>query len=178
MGRGIKNRFEITTLMKHIKVVESGCWEWQAGRQRFGYGTIEIDGKKWTAHRLSWALHHGREPTLWILHHCDNPPCCNPDHLYEGTPADNHRDSVERGRARCVMPTLEDRRKPRLNKLTDAEVIAIARSTEPVEHIAWRYRCSMGHVSQIRNGHRKSKVTGIEPKPVRRPITRMSAHPA
>ncbi|MGH7024521.1 MAG: HNH endonuclease signature motif containing protein [Caulobacteraceae bacterium] len=52
------------------------------------------------AHRLAWELANGPIPDgLLILHKCDNPVCCNPDHLFLGTAADNHADCAAKGRA-------------------------------------------------------------------------------
>jgi hypothetical protein len=56
--------------------------------------------KKMGAHRASWIVTHGEiPPGRWVLHHCDNPPCINPAHLYLGGPADNVRDRVARNRS-------------------------------------------------------------------------------
>ena len=74
------------------------CWEWQGARRPFGHGHLKVDGKLVAAHRLSWQLASGRESVLHILHSCDNPPCVNPNHLREGTPADNMRDAIQRNR--------------------------------------------------------------------------------
>lgn len=53
------------------------------------------------AHRASWVIHNGDIPDgLFVLHHCDNPKCVNPSHLYLGTAADNSNDRVKRGRSR------------------------------------------------------------------------------
>lgn len=83
----------------------SGCWEWTGkSRSAFGYGLIRLSkaegGKLIGAHRLAWELTNGPIPEgLCVLHSCDNPPCCRPDHLHLGTKADNMREKVERGRA-------------------------------------------------------------------------------
>lgn len=76
------------------------CWPWQGELRSNGYGVCRVGARRHNAHRVAWSLHHGREPDLQILHHCDNPSCCNPAHLYEGTQAENIRDMVQAGRAR------------------------------------------------------------------------------
>ena len=78
----------------------SGCWEWIGTRNRKGgYGRLKFGGKMAMAHRVAKELATGIAPgDLCVLHHCDNPPCVNPAHLYFGTRADNARDCVSRGR--------------------------------------------------------------------------------
>lgn len=67
-----------------------------------GYGVIgEGDKKVHLTHRLSWVYHNGEIPDgLCVLHHCDNPRCVNPKHLFLGTRADNNKDMLNKGRAR------------------------------------------------------------------------------
>jgi len=81
------------------------CWEWIAAHHSFGYGVFRIGSKaKGTAcnakaHRMAWLLTNGPiPPGLHVLHRCDNPPCCNPAHLYLGNDWANQRDRVTRGR--------------------------------------------------------------------------------
>jgi hypothetical protein len=75
------------------------CWIWKGYRHPFGYGNIRVGGVTKLTHRVSYELHTGPIPDgLHVLHRCDNPPCCNPDHLYVGTNDDNTRDRITRGR--------------------------------------------------------------------------------
>ncbi len=74
------------------------CLEWQGKRQR-GYGAVKINGKTYKTHRFAWMLTYGEIPTgLLVCHHCDNPPCCRPDHLFLGTFLDNNRDAIAKKR--------------------------------------------------------------------------------
>lgn len=77
----------------------SECWPWLASF-RGDYGYIRITGKGEQAHRIAWALANGRSipAGLLIRHSCDNPACCNPQHLLLGTQAQNVLDAIERGR--------------------------------------------------------------------------------
>ncbi len=78
------------------------CWEWSMSRLKSGYGRVIIGGRQIRAHRVSYEVAHGRVPSgLNVLHHCDNPPCVNPVHLYAGTQLENCRDVYARNR----MPT-------------------------------------------------------------------------
>jgi hypothetical protein len=81
------------------------CWEWLAGKTKKGYGKVNMNGATVLAHRLSYALYHKRtlNSLKLILHHCDNPGCVNPTHLYEGTYSDNMRDKMIRGRGYSPM---------------------------------------------------------------------------
>lgn len=82
--------------------VGDACWEWQAARERAGYGVFnpsKAPGKKQSAHRFSWELHYGPIPDgMWVCHRCDNPSCVRPDHLFLGTPRDNYEDMHQKGR--------------------------------------------------------------------------------
>ena len=77
------------------------CWEWTGARSPAGYGRIKGDNGTLQAHRVAYELTHGPIPDgLFVMHSCDNPPCCNPAHLSVGTNADNVHDSMRKGRAR------------------------------------------------------------------------------
>lgn len=79
------------------------CWIWTAGTTRNGYGTMRISThgrrRQEGAHRIAWLVFRGPIPDgLIVCHKCDNPPCCNPDHLFLGTYQDNTLDCVAKGR--------------------------------------------------------------------------------
>jgi len=78
------------------------CWLWTGTRVNGGYGNINRGvGQNQTirANRAAWVLHHGPIPDgLDVLHHCDNPPCVNPTHLFCGTAKINALDASSKGR--------------------------------------------------------------------------------
>jgi HNH endonuclease len=73
------------------------CWLWIGSRS---------GGCLIKAHRYVWELVHGEPapPDGEICHHCDNPPCVNPQHLFKGTHLDNMRDRDAKGSARDSPP--------------------------------------------------------------------------
>lgn len=77
----------------------AACWPWLAA-SRDGYGRVHVEGRLMNAHGLVMRLSGVAVPEgLTILHRCDNPPCCNPAHLYVGTQQENVRDMREQLRA-------------------------------------------------------------------------------
>jgi len=82
-----------------IEKLETGCWEWQAFRNRKGYGQMSLQGRLILAHRFSFYIHNGHlSSELFVMHICDNPPCCNPAHLRLGTNKENMQDAAQKGR--------------------------------------------------------------------------------
>ena len=112
------SRVEITNLLS--------CWEWQSMKDRDGYG---VYGKKHTrSHRYAWSLVYGPIPEgKYILHKCDNPACCNPNHLYLGTQANNMRDKVAHNRHPTKL-TPDNIRTIRKLATTEATQASIART--------------------------------------------------
>lgn len=90
-------------LSRGLERKPSGCLEWTGGTNDKGYGKIGVEDKKTVyVHRLAWAITNGPIPSgLKVLHHCDNPPCCEAegdDHLFLGTQAENLADMTAKGR--------------------------------------------------------------------------------
>lgn len=87
-------------LMRHCIVPEeeSACWGWRASKKQSGYGRIRIDSVEYIASRLSFAVHKEDPGDLDVMHTCDNPECCNPEHLTLGSHQENIRDAVTKGR--------------------------------------------------------------------------------
>lgn len=81
-----------------ITANQNKCWLWQGCHGR--YGAVRIGKGMYKANRVSYALFYKKDPAdLHVLHSCDNPMCCNPNHLSLGTHADNMGDMALKGRA-------------------------------------------------------------------------------
>lgn len=94
----------IARFWSYVKKSEDGCWIWMRAVTKFGYGSFTAPYLKRGvehAHRVAWRLTYGDIPAgKQILHHCDNPACVRPDHLFIGTPRDNVLDAMNKGRMR------------------------------------------------------------------------------
>jgi hypothetical protein len=84
---------------KVINPNDGGCWGWSGGCFGNGRPAISVSGRNYLAYRVSWLIHNGSiGARRLICHSCDNPKCCNPEHLFEGTSKDNVDDMYSKGR--------------------------------------------------------------------------------
>lgn len=138
---------------KYIPVTETGCWLWTACTDRYGYGKFGVGGRVVKAHRYSWELANGPNPScLHVCHKCDTPACVNPEHLFLGTPADNSADKVAKGRHAFGSRASSA-------KLTGADAVEIYLAEGPQKLIADRYGIDPAMVSNIKRRKSWAHVT-------------------
>lgn len=133
------------------------CRLWPGKRTRAGYGRVYFGTKRWAAHRFVWWMLHGDIPDgLEVCHHCDNPPCFEPTHLFLGTTQDNKADSIRKSRhargTRCGQA-----------KLTDQDILDIRAAIAAGEtnlSISKRYPVNDASISNIRTGHTWKHIKG------------------
>lgn len=101
------NRWPKRTLAERFweKVDKLGeCWVWTAHRNALGYGVFGANRRSVLAHRMAWTLERGPIPNgLIACHHCDNPACVRPDHIFLGTHRDNAVDMTRKGRHHAAI---------------------------------------------------------------------------
>jgi hypothetical protein len=132
---------------------DNDCWEWQKYRNAKGYGMAGFNKKVMLTHRIAWLLSNGDIPSgIQVLHHCDNPPCCNPNHLFLGTNYDNVIDKIKKGRSKLNIKTGENHY---FSKLTEASVLQIRTlyfNGEKQKNIAKHFNISVCTVEKILAG--------------------------
>ena len=110
----------LDSLQKH-KEKDLICWEWKKGKDKDRYGRVQINYKLQRTHRLSYREFVGKIPEgKLVLHKCDNPPCCNPNHLFLGTKKDNSDDMKNKNRGKWLIGE-----KHGISKLNKKQVIQI-----------------------------------------------------
>lgn len=143
---------------------DTGCHLWTRNRAAFGYGQYSVTRngvhRTHTAHRLALTLRLGRpiRPGMQAIHLCDNPPCCRPDHLIEGTPKDNMADRDRKNRG--VLPNHRGV-DIATARLTPADVLVIREAMangESQRSVARRYGVHHSTIRDIATGATWSHV--------------------
>jgi DNA-binding CsgD family transcriptional regulator len=140
---------------------ESACWPWQ--RKVFRdkmYGHVYFRGKYWSSHTLAFYLGYRRKARQWVLHDCGNYLCCNPKHLYEGTPQNNADDRLRHAIERGVYNPPPEKPKyfthTRRNEAIQIKQLASdGNSTREIAKITGR---SIATINRIRYGHAQQDV--------------------
>jgi hypothetical protein len=111
------------------------------------------------AHRAAYRFWVGEIPDgLFVCHRCDNRRCCNPAHMFLGTPLDNHRDCIAKGR-RVTRPARGEA--SGLAKLTEAavrEIRATPAGRRNSRRLADKYGVTVQYLLRIRNRERWAHV--------------------
>ena len=98
----------IDRFFSKVEMVENGCWLWRPAIETNKYGKFWFNGKMVRVHRFAYETFVGPiAEGLFVCHHCDTPPCTNPEHLFSGTVHDNIADMVNKGRGRGLQPPLK-----------------------------------------------------------------------
>ena len=137
----------------------NGCWLWKTGKDKDGYGKFNPTKLQHIrAHRFSFWLVNGIIPKgMFVCHSCDNPSCVNPKHLFLGSPKDNTRDMIRKGRANRLRG--ED---CSWSKLSDESIKMIRglykRSDLTQYALAKKFNISQAQISNIVTGKRWSQI--------------------
>lgn len=139
-------------LLERAVFLENGCWIYGGSKTSDGYGVLGVGrGKQVRAHRASYETFIGSIPAgMLVCHKCDVPLCINPDHLFLGTPKDNTRDMVKKGRKHLTIGLSHPNA-----KLSDTDVVSIRRLRSrgwKLADIAERFSVSFQYVSAISKG--------------------------
>ena len=132
---------------------EDECWPWKAAVDKDGYGRITLEYRSEQAPRLAFFLDHGYWPNV-CRHSCDNPPCCNPKHLLDGTHADNSADKISRGRFKGAQPG----ERHHASKISDhqRDIVVALRGVWPQDLVGILFGLSQQGVSFIQRTWGKS----------------------
>jgi len=125
-------------LLNKVKINKiTKCWVYIGGIGKDGYGVAWFNGKCFRAHRLAYQLFRGTIPKRkHICHHCDNPPCINPNHLFVGTALDNARDCIQKGRTNYKGAKGSKHGHAKLSEVQVLEIRARIKSKEIIQYRA------------------------------------------
>ena len=131
---------------KVVKGKSNSCWLWTACTDGI-YGSVRIRNRNYKAHRVAFLLGNSVELSGMNANHtCDNPLCCNPQHLWSGTNGDNNRDREGKGRGNQPKGEKHGR-----SKLTKKQVSKIRQSSLSAKTLAKRYDVHFSTIYRIKN---------------------------
>jgi hypothetical protein len=110
-------------ILKRIKnkciIANNGCWVWSAGTNNKGRPMCSIRGKNSLAYRHAYQAYHDKSLSseIYLCHNCDNPLCCNPEHIFEGDNKTNQLDYNNK----YDKPIIERSSKTCPNNLSDTD---------------------------------------------------------
>lgn len=143
------------------RVTRSGdCLLWQGSKNGQGYGRVNMAGAtSILAHRVAWEITRGSIPDgMLVCHSCDNPACCNPDHLFLATHLGNNQDKQAKGRCRNGWQTMPDRMRksyryaPQLTSEQVDQIVRLRRGRMSQQAIATTVGCCQSTVSKVLRG--------------------------
>ncbi len=149
-----RSRMELTFAQRfwdRVKISGTDeCWEWQGAAGAGGYGNVKRGGVKVGAHIIALELHQKKPVTQKVLHSCDRPLCCNPNHLREGTQKENVADSIRRGRRTQVFQGSKHY-KAILTEADIPKIRALIAQKIPLSKIADLFHVGKGTISHIKS---------------------------
>lgn len=139
----------------------SGCWEWQNGKNQYGYGVLTRHRRRWGAHRISYFLYNPdaplellTNPKLLVCHKCDNPGCVNPEHLFLGDAKANALDAVAKKR----LPRGEARAHSKLTTTDILKIRALYKNGVNKNELKFYFKVSYKTIANIINKKRWNHV--------------------
>lgn len=139
---------------------QNECWPFVGHTREWGYGWFNGPTGPTNAHRVAYMLSKGPiPPGLFVCHSCDNPPCCNPSHLWVGTVGDNTRDMIKKGRSRQGAPRIGSANHN--TKLTPDAVREIIASNDSPSRLAAKHGVTSAAIYNIRHGKAWRHITGL-----------------
>lgn len=153
--------------IRHAQRVKAGaaheCWEWTGRKDPNGYGRLDarlnanVRTMPLLAHRLAYTFHCGPITDEQVVcHSCDNPPCCNPAHLFIGTPADNNADMDAKGRR--AFPPVRRGEASNKSRLTASQVLEIRKAEGTLRALGEKYGVSGTAIAYIKKGRNWAHV--------------------
>ena len=133
---------------RYVEIIPESCRKWLGLRDDQGYGVVYYGGTTFKAHRASLLIAGVRIDGLHVLHHCDSPPCTNPDHLFVGTQADNVRD-MDNKRRRVALNG-EDAGRAKLSSMEAAAIRSALSDGEKCTVLGRRFGVTSNAISAIK----------------------------